>query len=95
MAKNPKTKTKNGSDEGNNNSGNGPTPDDLNRHGPIISDKEPSELHQDPYNISKVFEWFEVDSGGRCTTSCTADTTTAPSTPGSSSRSGSRAYRPA
>ena len=43
MAKNPKTKTKNGSDEGNNNSGNGPTPDDLNRHGPIKEGKEVKE----------------------------------------------------
>ena len=59
--KSKKNKAKNGSDEGNNSSSDGPTPDDLNRHSPIIPDKDPSELRQDPYNMPKGFAWSEVD----------------------------------
>ena len=68
--KSKKNKAKHGSDDGNNSGGggggggggdDGPTPDDLSRHGPIIPDKDPSELRQDPYNMPKGFEWSEVD----------------------------------
>ena len=56
-----KNKAKNGSDEPNNNSGYGLTLDGLNRRGPIIPDRDPSELCQDPYNMPKGFKWSEVN----------------------------------
>jgi len=59
--KSKNNKAKNGSDGGTNSSGVGPTPGDLDGHGPIIPDKDPSELRQDPYNMPKGFEWSEVD----------------------------------
>ncbi|KAL3775598.1 hypothetical protein ACHAW5_003501 [Stephanodiscus triporus] len=58
--KSKKNKSKNHGDGGNNN-GDGAIPDDTSRHGPIIPDKDSSELRQEPYNMPKGFEWSEVD----------------------------------
>jgi glycylpeptide N-tetradecanoyltransferase len=49
------------SQAGGNNNCEGAISDDTSRTGPIIPDKDPSELRQDPYNMPKGFEWSEVD----------------------------------